>query len=171
MRSLLLHLMRAQRGLACVLRSGLGAFGQVFGLNSQLSPVACLAPIRPIIAPPVFPVHPLSIRLVPGPPRSGHFVYGGDQTYEQALPARDRYSGGVRTTALGRVILPRRTRRADEPSTARIHRWARRCGGCLAARGARAAARHAGAGRRSPTPQCSLQSAVALLTVKRASTP
>jgi hypothetical protein len=25
------------------------------------------------------------IRLVPGPPRSGHFVYGGDQTYEQAL--------------------------------------------------------------------------------------
>jgi hypothetical protein len=32
----------------------------------------------------VFPVHPLSIRLVPGPPRSAHFVYGGDQ-YEQAL--------------------------------------------------------------------------------------
>jgi len=30
----------------------------------------------------------LSIRLVPGPPRPGHFVYGGDQTYEQALATR-----------------------------------------------------------------------------------
>ena len=166
MRSLLLHLIRAQRGLACVLRSGLGAFGQVFGLNSQLSPVACFAPI---IAPSVFPVHPLSIRLVPGPPRSAHFVYGGDQ-YEQALwpsawlcwrsnaaldgdanlatSLREYRNDSVQHMCYPASIALLDPGGADEPSTARFHRWTRRRGSIMAGLGVGAAGRPRAAHRR-----------------------